>query len=114
MKITDPRYGNKHPITLHLTRYASNGNIALQSIVHDPKGFSEPWCSYSVNTDVKLPDNMVAIKDWSENEGCIEILLREGVIEANENGEAFGLIPCGLAIAEIYKLTPRVIEEFKL
>ena len=52
-----------------------NGNLALQ--VECPEGLV---CTCSVNPDTPLPDNELAVKDWSENEGMVEELKRQGVI----------------------------------
>lgn len=52
-----------------------NGNLALQ--VECPEGLV---CICSVNPDVPLPDNELAVKDWSENKGMVEELKRQNVI----------------------------------
>jgi len=53
-----------------------NGNLALQ--VESPA--EGPICVCSVNPGVPLPDNELAVKDWSENEGMVEELKRQNVI----------------------------------
>jgi hypothetical protein len=53
-----------------------NGNLALQ-VESLTEGLV---CTCSVNPGVPLPDNELAVKDWSENEGMVEELKRQQVI----------------------------------
>lgn len=53
-----------------------NGNLALQV-----ESFTDGIvCTCSVNPGVQLPNNELAVKDWSENEGMVEELKRHKVI----------------------------------
>lgn len=56
-----------------------NGNIALQ-VESLAEGLV---CTCSVNPGVPLPDNELAVKDWSENEGIVEELKRQNVISGD-------------------------------
>jgi hypothetical protein len=107
MLIEDKRYGNTSPIKLIAHRYAENDNICLRSTVTDPDGFEEPWCTYTVNMSEPLAAPLVAIKTWSENMGCEQVLLEAGVIE-------YGMVDTlcnGCVAAPVYKLTQRAITE---
>lgn len=56
-----------------------NGNLALQ-VVSPAEGLV---CTCSVNPGVPLPDNELAVKDWSENEGMVEELKRQDIISGD-------------------------------
>ena len=64
--------------TVMLAHY-SNKRIALQlNDAHD----GEPVVTATVNIpEIPLKDDEVLIKDYSENEGMLELLIREGIVE---------------------------------
>ena len=70
--------------------YQDNDNISLQLYTME---FDELMCTASVNTDLVLPDNYVAIKDYGENEGILDALIQAKVIgvpvEFIQSGFAF-------------------------
>lgn len=76
----------------------NNGNVALQ--VEGPEGLV---CTCSVNPGVPLPGNELAVKDWSENEGMVEGLKRQGVIF----GDPVKTLPteCGFVKIKVFPLT---------
>lgn len=58
-------------------RYKMGGGIALH--IHDVEG---PIATATVNIpEYRLKHNEVCIKNWSENEGCLEELERLGFVE---------------------------------
>jgi hypothetical protein len=109
MEINDRRFNNKHPIRLIFSRYLDNNNICLRSTVLDPE-FEEPWATYTVNMNVKLPDSCVAIKTWSEGTNADLVLLAAGVIK----GDPVEFIDNGFIVAPVYKLSDKAKKEFNL
>jgi hypothetical protein len=104
MLIEDKRYGNTSPIRLTLHHYAENGNLCLRGSDGET---GEAWCTYTVNMNKPLAAPLVAIKTWSENMGCEQVLLEAGVIE-------YGMVDTlcnGCVAAPVYKLTQRAITE---
>ena len=108
MLIKDSRFNNPHPIKLEVGRYP-NGNIAIEGIIMDP-GFSEPWCKYTVNMDIPLPETQVALKVWSENEAIEQVLWEANVIE----DDPVSYIYNGFVEAPVYNLTQYALNELKL
>lgn len=78
--------------------YMDNGNTAIQ--LSDPKT-GEHISTSTVNLETVLPQNIVLIKDWSENEGTIEALHEAGVIKP----ELQMTVPSGFVKAYAYELT---------
>ena len=74
-----------------------NGNNALQLIDADN---GEPILTASVNPSIELPPSVLAVKDYSENEGIAQCLIDNGII-----GEKKGEIPSGWVRIGIYELT---------
>lgn len=58
-------------------RYADNDNLCL-TLFNNELG---PIARITVNTDVKLPDDRIAIKNYSENEGMVAWLFKNNLIE---------------------------------
>jgi len=59
-------------------RYYENSRRAMELITKD----GEVICVATINIpEVDVPDGHVLIKNWSENEGVLESLLENGVIE---------------------------------
>lgn len=76
-----------------------NGNLGIELIDEKDGGVV---AKATTNTGKVLPDNQVAIKDWTENMGMVEALKEAGVIDKWVN------LMAGL-FAPIYTIT----EEFK-
>lgn len=81
-------------LNIQFTRYSENNNIAIR--LYNEKG---PWCVATINLGVKLPDSLVAIKNYSENEGVLEALREAKIV-----GETVDVIPSGFVIIPIVKL----------
>ena len=78
-----------------------NGNKALRL-----KALSgEPLVTVSVNPGEIVPDEFLAVKEWSENEGVTEGLKQANII----NGQPVLSFPSGHVMIHCYRLT----EEFR-
>jgi hypothetical protein len=86
------------------SRYRSNNNLALQ-IQSEDEG---PICVCTVNPNEKLSDDVICIKDYSENEGMAEFLKNMGII-----GDRVKVIPSGWVELYVYELTEHGKEIFK-
>ena len=64
------------------TEYTNNGNVAI--VAKDAEDCS-PIGVLSVNTYEELPPDVVAIKDYSENEGVLKSLIDNGVVAEPED-----------------------------
>lgn len=60
------------------SKYMNNDNLALMLI--DEKDGS-PITTITVNTEDKLPEGFGYVKNYSENEGIMEVLQEEGLIK---------------------------------
>src|SRR5690625_4521603 len=79
-----------------------NGNVAIQLIGVEGTDYEHELVAMAtVNGTEKLPDNIVGVKTWSENEGMVETLVNGNVIDP----EFLGLEPTGFVAIEYYKLT---------
>ena len=92
------------------SHYSQNGNNALMIVETTAKGFEvEMYCMCSINPGVLVPEDYLAVKDYSENEGMVEFLKAEGVIE----GDPVGKIPSGFVEIPVYVLTQKGLDIFK-
>lgn len=66
-------------VELYKTKYCEPNNIALVAYTDD-NGYKEEFGVISVNPSEVLEKGYVAIKNWSENEGILNVLIREGVV----------------------------------
>jgi hypothetical protein len=83
------RYAPSVALTITTATYRDSGRTAIRAIDCDT---GEPVAMLSVNMpEISLAEDEVLIKDYSENEGALETLLRAGIVEALE------VIPCGYA-----------------
>jgi hypothetical protein len=110
MILLNSPYG--HPSRIELGRYA-NGNIAIMLVAHvtqanpDAELFDgEPILTASINT-IDLPDDRVAIKTYSENEGIVSLLLNANVIE----GSPIQQVKSGFVTIPVYKLGAALLAE---
>ena len=77
--------------------YYGNGNRALRV-----ESLTEgPICICSVNPGVPVPDDCIAIKDYSENAGMVHTLKQMGIIDRKVDE-----IPSGFVTIPVYTLTP--------
>ena len=66
-------------VELYKTKYCEPNNIALVAYTDDNE-YKEEFGVISVNPSEVLEKGYVTIKNWSENEGILNILIREGVV----------------------------------
>jgi hypothetical protein len=97
MKIIDNRFGADTVVSPWFERY-QNGQLALELVEADT---GEDWCMASVALPAGLPDDLIAIKNWSENEGMSGILERAGLIE----GQPVQNVRSGFVQVPVYRLT---------
>ena len=97
MEIIDNRFGADTRVSARFERY-QNGQLALE-LVETETG--EAWCTATVALPAGLPDDLIAIKSWSENEGMPEILERAGLIE----GQPVQSVRSGFVQIPVYRLT---------
>lgn len=74
-----------------------NGNHAVQ--IFD-KATGEPLLKASVNPYIEVGKDELAVKNWSENEGAEEALLKAGII----TGDPISFVRSGHVMIPIYKL----------
>jgi hypothetical protein len=83
-----------------------NGNIAITLLdIED----GQPVSVATVNPNIKMSAPWVCIKPWAENEGIVETLVKNGVV--NEPIE--DRIQMGYATAYIMELTDMAMEQLK-
>lgn len=85
--------------------YASNENLAL-ALVDKEEGYVANMIT--VNTGEELPKHIAYVKDYSENEGMIEALEKEGMIE-----NMLGYKPSGLENLVKVEFNLEGVEDFK-
>lgn len=67
---------NGEGLKLFRSTYNNNGRVALE--LYDDEG---PYATASVNVDDDIPEDHIAIKNYSENEGVLDALVAAGVVE---------------------------------
>ena len=89
-----------HELTVKVLRYAHNDNLAL--LLQSATG--EPYGKATANVEFQLPDPLVVVKDYSENEGMLDALVEAGVVQPlsykTPLGHAEGLV-CWLNMPDI-------------
>ena len=87
--VCNTAWSKDQEVELHIEQYM-NGRVALQlwSQIEDaPPGIMEPFMTCSVNLpDSPCSSNEVFIKDYSENEGIAQQLIRWEIIEPTPTG----------------------------
>ena len=87
-----------------IDRYANPDNLYLGICMKDPETDSlEQICHCTANTHIKLPDDRITVKNYSENEGMEEFLIKEGIIEEHP----YSCITSGFVIINVFKLTEK-------
>lgn len=66
-------------VDLYQSEYCEPNNIALVAF-NNSEGYMEEYAVVSTNPNAELEKGFVAIKNWSENEGILNVLIREGVV----------------------------------
>lgn len=90
----------------YTNRYKTTGNLYVA--IMDAEG--SPYITVSVNppNDFKLTDDFICVKDYSENEGMVDWLKEQGLIE----GEPKLKIASGFVLLPVYKLSAKGKEAF--
>lgn len=81
---------SQEPVALYLSRktYPRNNNVRLElidAVDHCPYMVATVWME-------GLAKDEVAIKNYSENTGVLDLLLNEGVVEAPHRYESSGFV----------------------
>lgn len=85
--LTLNKWGNEHPMTFEIRKYADNGNLYIGLITHE-EGYPEPWSNLTVNLGVKCKENCgfidvnnngIEIIDWLIDNKLGRILPREKI-----------------------------------
>ena len=92
------KYSSYNDCEFVADRYQTNGNLAL-SVTSETEG---PITTCTVNTDVTLPEDCIAVKNYSENEGMDKTLADMEII-----GEHIGFIKSGWVVIPVYRLTDK-------
>lgn len=90
---------------LETNRYTSNGNLVLRALDR----IGQPVMTITVNIDVKLPDSIVMIKDYSENEGVVQCFIDLGFIEPTPVNS----YESGFVVVRSYKLKDEIFKHIK-
>lgn len=72
-------------------RYANNNNLALD-IYNNDGLFDECVCRVTMNTFMLMDDDVIPVKDYSENEGLADALESLGFIEKTNQYTTSGFI----------------------
>lgn len=87
-----------------------NGKTAIQLIGKPETEYEAELITIaSVNGEMDIPNHLVGIKTWSENEGIVQALVDGNVIEP----ELQFTEPTGFAAIEYYKLSNAALEEVR-
>ena len=95
------QYGEYHNCQF-MIGYYENGNLGIE-IWSDTEG---PITKVTVNPDIKIPKDRIAIKNYSENEGIVDWLISEGIIEDTP----VQIIPSGWIEIPVHKLTAKGLD----
>lgn len=88
---------------VQLGQYQNPRNLAIQLFTVETH---EPMMKVTVNPDMVLDKGLVAIKDYSENEGILQVMVDAGLIE--DTGE---IIEMGYVSVNVCKLLFNLPEE---
>ena len=88
-------HGNDYNVTVKLGKY-SNGRVAIHL---DDVNDGYPYATATVNIDnVLLDDDEVLIKDYSENEGMLNFLIKNNIVTPTPNGVQSGFVWLPVAV----------------
>jgi len=96
MQFTDNRFGLSQAVAVRFATYR-NGQRAILLETLD----GEPWSDATRAVGTPIPPDCVAIKDYSENEGMLALLIKSGVVEA----APLASIPSGFVNLPVHRLT---------
>jgi len=113
MKTTDKfryqTYGGFYTCQFATGRYG-NGNLALEAMgAEGTQEEGDPIVRVTVNPGVPVPEDCIAVKNYSENEGMDNLLISLGIIEDTPVAR----IPSGFVEIPVYRLTESGKELFK-
>jgi len=95
---TSPLTGDVIPLAVSLKKY-NNGRTAIELLEMDPAYGYFPYATATVNVpDVLLADNEVLVKDYSENEGVLDFLIKYNIVTPTPNGVHSGFVWLPVAI----------------
>lgn len=94
-----------YPNCEFVTGRYNNGNLAL-SVESRDEG---PICTCTVNPGVVVTHDAIAVKNYSENEGMVEVLTEMGII-----GRELYRIPSGWVEIPVHELTAKGLELFEV
>ena len=97
-------YGTSFQVTLAKGKYG-NGAKALQLIDAED---GMPYGVATVNTGKIYGDDLIAVKDWSENEGMVDFLKEIGFID-----RVAAVDQSGYVTVPICHLTPEAVKFFE-
>jgi len=104
------KYGTFYPIARFVVGRYNNDNLALSIQTYDKESeYWDTYCTCTINTNIILGDDCIAIKNYSENEGIEMLLIRMGIIESKPSSR----ISSGYVMIPIYNLTDSGKELFK-
>ena len=92
-------------VSIIKTEYQSPKNIALLAVMETEAG-REPFGMITVNVQQELKSGRVAIKDWSENEGLLDVLVEEGIVS-----EPLAYIPSGFVEIPVCRILATNLEK---
>lgn len=79
-KLKIKAFGKEVPVYLAISKYSSNGNLAIL-IMYDGEGYEEEWGRLSINI-LRLPENTIAVDtNNNSNSNIVEVLEKEGIIK---------------------------------
>ena len=90
---------NDTEIELEFANYQNNNNVYIGA---NEVETGEPFMDVSVNTNVKLADDEVGIKNYSENEGILDVLVAAEIVS-----NPIRTIPSGHINVQVCKLLKR-------
>lgn len=98
---------NNRECDVVFSEYADNSNVSIQLIKKSKrKSKDDLIATATVNTDIIINTDFVAIKGWSENLGIEKALIESEVICP----KPVGLIPYGMVFAYVFELSPAAKE----
>jgi hypothetical protein len=85
-------------VTVNVRKY-NNGRSALELLEFNPNYGYVPYATATVNMpDVLLADNEVLIKDYAENKGIYDFLVKHNIVTPTPNGVQSGFVWLPVAI----------------
>ena len=101
----ESKYGTYKESFFRVGHY-ENGNLAIEICSIEEGNITR----VKVNPDIKIPQTQIAVKDYFENEGMVDWLISQDIIEQNpvkvvESGwveiPIFNLTPTGIKMLEV-------------